>query len=80
MRTSTGTIVYSDDGIGVASEYKKKIFAKGFGNNTGLGLFLSREILSITGITIEETGMPGKGVQFEIGIPNEYYRTAPGDS
>jgi PAS domain S-box-containing protein len=70
-----GTIVYTDDGAGVPTEYKKKIFAKGFGNNTGLGLFLSREILSITGITIEETGMPGKGVQFELGIPNEYYRT-----
>jgi len=45
------------------------IFDKGFGKNTGLGLFPAREILSITGITIRETGEPGKGVRFEITAP-----------
>ena len=75
-----GAIIYSDDGIGVSPENKKKIFAKGFGNHTGLGLFLSREILSITGITIEENGIPGKGVRFGINIPNGYYRILPGFS
>ena len=36
--------------------------------NTGLGLFLAREILDITGITIRETGEPGKGARFEMTV------------
>jgi len=65
---------YEDDGEGVSEEDKKKIFQKGFGKNTGLGLFLSREILEITGITIRETGIPEKGALFEMHIPAEGYR------
>ena len=42
--------------------------------NTGLGLFLVREILSITGIKIRETGVPGKGARFEILVPEGGYR------
>jgi len=42
-------------------------------------LFLSQEILSITGITITETGEPGKGARFEITVPKGGYRfTATG--
>ena len=52
-------IVYEDNGAGVPEENKTKIFEKGFGKNTGLGLFFSGEILAITGITITETGTPG---------------------
>jgi hypothetical protein len=37
-------------------------------------LFLSQEILSITGITIAETGIPGKGARFEITVPKGAYR------
>ena len=61
-------IVVEDDGAGIAEEYKSRLFECGFGKNTGLGLFLSREILSITGITIHETGEPGKGARFEIRV------------
>jgi PAS domain S-box-containing protein len=71
------TIVYDDDGIGVPAENKEKIFLRGFGKHTGLGLFLTREILSITGITIGETGESGKGARFEIRIPKEGYRHTP---
>jgi signal transduction histidine kinase len=67
-------IVCSDDGNGVSVEEKEKIFERGFGKNTGLGLFLSREILAITGITITETGEPGKGARFEITVPAGMYR------
>jgi len=67
-------IICEDDGDGVAAEEKKKIFDRGFGKNTGLGLALSREILSITGITITETGEPGKGARFEIVVPKGAYR------
>ena len=69
-----GTIVCEDDGVGIAGEEKEKIFAYEYGMNTGLGLFLSREILTITGITIRETGTPGKGARFEMRCPKNAVR------
>ena len=67
-------IVCEDDGVGITDEDKKKLFRKGFGKHTGLGLFLSREILAITGITITENGEPGKGARFEIKVPKGAWR------
>jgi PAS domain S-box-containing protein len=67
-------IVCEDDGVGIPAEEKEKIFERGFGKNTGLGLFLSREILAITGITIRETGIPGRGARFEMTVPAEGWR------
>jgi len=69
-------IVCEDDGGGVAADEKEKIFERGFGKNTGLGLALSREILDITGITIHETGEPGKGARFEMAVPKDMWRIA----
>ena len=69
-------IVCEDDGDGVVAMEKEKIFERGFGKNTGLGLALSREILSITGITIRETGEPGKSARFEITVPKGAWRIA----
>jgi signal transduction histidine kinase len=67
-------IVFADDGVGVGPADKPHLFEKGFGRNTGLGLFLSREILSITEMTITETGIFGKGSQFEIRVPAGSFR------
>jgi signal transduction histidine kinase len=67
-------LVYTDDGGGIPAAEKEKIFRKGFGKNTGLGLFLTREILAITGITIRETGVEGEGARFEIFVPEGEYR------
>ncbi len=67
-------IVCEDDGEGIPIEEKEKIFERGFGKNTGLGLALSREILDITGITIRETRVPGKGARFEITVPKGKWR------
>jgi hypothetical protein len=39
-------------------------------------MYLSREILAITGITIRETGEPGKGARFEINVPDGAWRLA----
>jgi PAS domain S-box-containing protein len=69
-------VVWEDDGAGVPSTEKEKIFDQGYGKNTGLGLFLAREILGITGITIRETGTVGKGARFEIAVPMGAYRVA----
>lgn len=67
-------LVYEDNGGGVDDADKERIFRKGYGKNTGLGLFLTREILALTDIQIRETGKPGEGVRFEIRIPPGAYR------
>lgn len=72
--SNTIALVYEDDGIGIHGEDKERIFEKGFGKHTGLGLFLTREILAITGITIKESGTYGKGARFEIFIPEGKFR------
>jgi PAS domain S-box-containing protein len=66
-------LIYEDDGKGIPADQKKRIFEKGVGTNTGLGLFLIKEILAITGITITENGKPGKGVRFELLVPEGGY-------
>jgi PAS domain S-box-containing protein len=68
------SLVFEDDGVGVEPSQKREIFKRGVGKNTGLGLFLTAEILSITGISIEENGMPGKGARFELHVPNGTWR------
>lgn len=74
------TIVCEDDGVGIPVEVKSKIFNREYFKHTGFGLNLSREILDITGITISETGIPGKGARFEIRVPNGGWRCSTGDN
>jgi PAS domain S-box-containing protein len=77
--TGAGLVIAcEDDGIGIPEKDKIHLFTQGFGKHTGLGLFLTREILSITGITITETGEPGKGARFEMLVPKAFYRAIPG--
>jgi PAS domain S-box-containing protein len=68
------TIIYEDNGVGIDPEIKKRLFMRGNGINHGYGLFLIREILAITGISIIEDGEPEKGARFEIAIPTGAYR------
>jgi signal transduction histidine kinase len=75
QETSEGLlIVIQDNGVGIPPQDKVQIFAKGFGRDSGLGLFLIREILSITNISIREAGDYGKGARFEMLIPKGDYR------
>ena len=67
-------LIYEDNGVGVPPDEKEKIFLKGFGKHTGLGMFLIKEILSITGITIHENGIYQQGVRFEIRVPSGKFR------
>ncbi|PWR71394.1 hybrid sensor histidine kinase/response regulator [Methanospirillum lacunae] len=62
-------LIYEDDGVGIPVQDKKEIFSHEYGLSASHGLFLSEEILSVTGITISETGVPGEGVRFEIQFP-----------
>ncbi len=67
-------LVFEDDGAGIPYERKANIFDRKYEDKRGMGLFLTREILGITGITIRETGTPGKGARFEIHMPEEVHR------
>jgi PAS domain S-box-containing protein len=67
-------ITYEDDGVGISNDDKKHLFEKGFGKNTGYGLFLIREILAITEIRISENGQAGKGARFEMLVPAGAWR------
>jgi PAS domain S-box-containing protein len=67
-------IVCQDDGVGISAEMKEKLFSKGSGKDHGFGLFLSREILAITGITITEEGEQGRGARFVLTLPKDGFR------
>jgi signal transduction histidine kinase len=67
-------VTWEDNGVGIAPANKERVFERGFGDNTGLGMFLVREVLSLTGMTIRETGEYGTGARFEIRVPPGMYR------
>jgi len=71
-------VVWQDDGAGVPPGDKELIFERGFGKNTGLGLFLAREILAISGMEIKELSPAGEGGRFEIIVPESKYREVSG--
>jgi len=72
-------LTYEDNGMGIPTDEKEKIFEFGYGRGTGFGLFLIRELLGYTGITITESGEPGKGAKFEIVVPKGKFRKAKSD-
>jgi len=74
MKGDLLVIHVADDGQGVADEEKEKIFLRGHGKNTGMGLFLVREILKITEIEIAEVGTFREGAVFEIIVPGGRFR------
>jgi PAS domain S-box-containing protein len=67
-------IIYEDNGYGVLPDEKLKIFEFRQGSATGMDLFLVREILGFTAITITENGEPEKGVRFVIVVPKNKFR------
>ena len=74
-RAADGLVIeVKDNGIGIPPAMKELIFEKSVGRNTGLGLFLVKGILSITGMEIKETGIEGTGAMFEITIPPGNWR------
>lgn len=67
-------LVCEDDGVGIPADAKEKIFTRQHFEGSGLAMFIAREILSITGISIRESGTFGKGARFEIRVPKGAYR------
>jgi len=72
-------IVFEDNGIGIPDEIRPYLFNHMGKDGYQLGLFLVREILGITNITINETGRYGEGAQFTIFVPSENYRVKKTD-
>lgn len=69
---SYALIHFSDNGPGVAVENKGRIFHAFFtthDHGTGLGLALARRVIEGHGGVILESGVPGKGADFEIYLP-----------
>jgi PAS domain S-box-containing protein len=63
-----------DDGTGIPAEKKERIFEYDSGGQAGIGLFICRQIVEVTGMTIREMGTPGKGAWFVIHVPPGRYR------
>ena len=78
-----GLIIFcEDDGVGIPDLEKDVIFRYGHGKHTGIGLFLAREMLSVNGLSIRESGVETKGSRFEIHVPigKWRYRRSHSDS
>jgi Signal transduction histidine kinase len=65
-------IIFRDDGTGIPADFKEKIFEYDAGHS-GLGLFICRQILAVTGMTIIENGKEGEGARFVIHVPDGNY-------
>lgn len=72
-KNNTLHLIYEDDGMGICIENKEMIFRHNFGDNKGSGLFLVKELFNITRASIVENGKCGKGVRFEIVLPEGSY-------
>ncbi|MDO9549629.1 MAG: ATP-binding protein [Methanoregula sp.] len=67
-------LCFRDDGTGIPPDKKKQIFEYDAGGHAGIGLFICRQIVEVTGMTIQETGEEGKGARFVIHVPPGGYR------
>lgn len=75
----------ADDGPGISAEHRERLFVPFFttkpaGEGTGLGLFLSHQIVHTHGGEIRVSSEPGAGASFEVRLPLEaapFARRAP---
>ena len=67
-------LMVEDDGAGIPAEKKQQIFEYDAGQHAGIGLFICRQVIEVTGMTIRETGTEGKGARFVIHVPPDGYR------
>ncbi|MDD1718851.1 MAG: ATP-binding protein [Methanoregulaceae archaeon] len=67
-------LVLEDNGGGIPASKKHQIFEYDSGGHAGIGLFICRQILAVTGIAISETGREGTGARFVLHFPEGRYR------
>lgn len=70
------SLVFEDDGEGIPTADKERIFTRLWPGRRDLGLYFVTEVLALTGMTISENGEPGKGARFEIRVPEGFLRFA----
>ena len=68
------TVIISDTGVGINQENLPKVFdpfftTKDVGKGTGLGLFITHDIVVRHGGTIKVISTPGKGTAFTVKLP-----------
>ncbi len=68
------TLSFEDNGLGIPASKKHQVFEYDSGGHKGIGLFICRQIVEVSGMSIEETGKEGQGARFEIHIPAAGYR------
>jgi PAS domain S-box-containing protein len=73
-------LICGDNGVGISPEDKAYLFDRVVAGGGKFGLFFVRELLSLSGMSITETGTPGNGARFEIRIPKGLYRFNDGKS
>ncbi|MDD4137202.1 MAG: sensor histidine kinase [Methanoregula sp.] len=67
-------LCFQDDGTGIPADRKQQIFEYDAGGHAGIGLFICRQIVEVTDMTIQETGSFGTGARFVIHVPPGSYR------
>jgi PAS domain S-box-containing protein len=73
--TASGLVlIYEDNGIGIPESLRPGLFDKNYGKTGGFDMFFVHDLLEASGMAITETGIPGKGVRFEITVPREAFR------
>jgi PAS domain-containing protein/GNAT superfamily N-acetyltransferase len=73
IRSDGCAIIIEDNGKGIPDTQKNLLFSQR-SETYGCGLFLAHEILTLTGVSVRETGISGKGTRFEILVPPKGYR------
>lgn len=71
-------IIAEGNGSGIPIEEKEMIFNYNKWDDKRYSLFLLREMLSLTGITITENGVPESGSRFNIAVPKGVWRDTLG--
>ena len=72
-------LTIEDNGPGIPALKKQEVFEYDSGGHKGIGLFICRQIVEVSGMTIVETGDEGRGARFEIHIPAACYRVEGSD-
>jgi signal transduction histidine kinase len=67
-------LIYTDDGVGIPADSKESIFVRDVGRGSGFSLYFIHDILELSGMSIRESGEPGRGTRFEISVPKGSYR------
>ena len=67
-------INYQDDGVGVLEDNKEAIFEFDVTKKERSALYIAREILSVTGISIREIGCYGNGTHFVIAVKPGWFQ------